>query len=76
MIARAQDAAPLLDLLVKKRLITDQEAEEGRGELTREAAGLHEGERHQSHTDRWQPALRGNRSTPKPIPMRARPSTT
>jgi hypothetical protein len=27
--ARAQDAGALLDLLVKKRLITDQEAEEG-----------------------------------------------
>jgi len=37
-IARAQDAGALLDLLVKKRLITDQEAEEVRGELTREAA--------------------------------------
>src|SRR5947207_889755 len=36
--ARAQDAGALLDLLVKKRLITDQEAEEVRGELTRDAA--------------------------------------
>jgi len=36
--ARAQDAGALLDLLVKKKLITDQEAEEVRGELTREAA--------------------------------------
>src|SRR6267142_750572 len=36
--ARAQDAGALLDLLVKKRIITDQEAEEVRGELTREAA--------------------------------------
>ncbi|HEY2138850.1 MAG TPA: putative porin [Chthoniobacterales bacterium] len=35
---RAQDAGALLDLLVKKKLITDQEAEEVRGELTREAA--------------------------------------
>ena len=35
---RAQDAGALLDLLVKKRLITDQEAEEVRGELTREVA--------------------------------------
>jgi polyhydroxyalkanoate synthesis regulator phasin len=35
---RAQDAGALLDLLVKKRIITDQEAEEVRGELTREAA--------------------------------------
>ena len=33
--ARAQDAGALLDLLVKKRLITDQEAEEVRGELAR-----------------------------------------
>ena len=37
-ISRAQDAGALLDLLVKKKLITDQEAEEVRGELTREAA--------------------------------------
>ena len=37
-IARAQDAGALLDLLVKKKLITDQEAEDVRGELTREAA--------------------------------------
>jgi hypothetical protein len=36
--ARAQDAGALLDLLVKKHIITDQEAEEVRGELTREAA--------------------------------------
>jgi hypothetical protein len=36
--ARAQDAGALLDLLVKKKLITDQEAEEVRGELTRKAA--------------------------------------
>jgi hypothetical protein len=36
--ARAPDAGALLDLLVKKRLITDQEAEEVRGELTRDAA--------------------------------------
>lgn len=36
--SRAQDAGALLDLLVKKRIITDQEAEEVRGELTREAA--------------------------------------
>src|SRR4029077_7418221 len=35
---RAQDAGALLDLLVKKRIITDQEAEEVRGELTRDAA--------------------------------------
>jgi Putative porin len=38
VIARAQDAGALLDLLVKKKLITDQEAEEVRGELTREAS--------------------------------------
>src|SRR5256714_8333827 len=37
-VAEAQDAGALLDLLVKKKLITDQEAEEVRGELTREAA--------------------------------------
>src|SRR5437868_5918684 len=37
-LARAQDAGALLDLLVKKKIITDQEAEEVRGELTREAA--------------------------------------
>jgi len=33
--ARAQDAGALLDLLVKKKLITDQEAEEVRGELVK-----------------------------------------
>jgi len=36
--ARAQDAGALLDLLVKKHIITDQEAEEVRGELTKEIA--------------------------------------
>jgi hypothetical protein len=36
--ARAQDAGALLDLLVKKRLISDQEAEEVRGELIKESA--------------------------------------
>jgi len=36
--ARAQDAGALLDLLVKKRLITDQEAEEVRSELTKDVA--------------------------------------
>ncbi|MFL6531269.1 MAG: putative porin [Chthoniobacterales bacterium] len=36
--ARAQDAGALLDLLVKKRLITDQEAEEVRGELTKQTS--------------------------------------
>jgi hypothetical protein len=35
---RAQDAGALLDLLVRKKLITDQEAEEVRSELTKEAA--------------------------------------
>ena len=34
----AQDAGALLDLLVKKKLISDQEAEEVRSELTKEAA--------------------------------------
>ena len=41
--ARAQDAGALLDLLVKKRLITDQEAEEVRGELTKDAAATSAG---------------------------------
>src|SRR5882724_8625102 len=36
--ARAQDAGALLDLLVRKRLITDQEAEEVRSELVKEVA--------------------------------------
>jgi len=35
---RAQDAGALLDLLVKKRLISDQEAEEVRTELVKESA--------------------------------------
>jgi hypothetical protein len=39
----AQDAGVLLDLLVKKKLITDQEAEEVRGELTKEAAATSAG---------------------------------
>src|SRR5882724_5620194 len=34
----AQDAGALLDLLVKKKLITDQEAEEVRGELTKQVS--------------------------------------
>ncbi len=38
LTARAQDAGALLDLLVKKRIITDQEAEEVRGELVRETS--------------------------------------
>jgi hypothetical protein len=37
-VARAQDAGALLDLLVKKRLISDQEAEEVRTELVKESA--------------------------------------
>src|SRR4029077_20306285 len=36
--ARAQDAGALFDLLVKKRLITAQEAEEVRSELVKESA--------------------------------------
>ena len=36
--AHAQDAGALLDLLVKKRIITDQEAEEVRGELIKDVA--------------------------------------
>src|SRR6476660_10515425 len=37
-VARAQDAGALLDLLVKRRLISDQEAEEVRSELVKESA--------------------------------------
>src|SRR5437879_4990902 len=37
-VLHAQDAGALLDLLVKKRLITDQEAEEVRAELTKQAS--------------------------------------
>ena len=36
--ARAQDAGALLDLLVRKKIITDQEAEEVRAELTKQVA--------------------------------------
>src|SRR6266481_1597464 len=36
--ARAQDAGALLDLLVRKKIISDQEAEEVRSELTKEYA--------------------------------------
>ena len=36
--ARAQDAGPLLDLLVRKKIINDQEAEEVRAELIKETA--------------------------------------
>jgi Putative porin len=42
-LARAQDAGALLDLMVRKRLITDQEAEEVRGELVKEAASTSAG---------------------------------
>lgn len=38
IVARSQDAGALLDLLVKKKIITDQEAEEVRSELTKEVA--------------------------------------
>ena len=41
--ARAQDAGALLDLLVKKKLITDQEAEEVRTDLVKEAASTSAG---------------------------------
>jgi hypothetical protein len=34
--SRAQDAGPVLDLLVRKKIITDQEAEEVRAELTKQ----------------------------------------
>src|SRR5438270_10639656 len=36
--AHAQDAGALLDLLVKKKIITDQEAEEVRADLTKETS--------------------------------------
>jgi hypothetical protein len=36
--ARAQDAGALLDLLVRKKIISDQEAEEVRAELTKQTA--------------------------------------
>ncbi|MDQ2824013.1 MAG: putative porin [Verrucomicrobiota bacterium] len=39
----AQDAGALLDLLVRKRLITDQEAEEVRAELTKEVSATSAG---------------------------------
>jgi hypothetical protein len=41
--ARAQDSGALLDLLVRKRLITDQEAEEVRAELTKESSSTSAG---------------------------------
>src|SRR5262252_7862190 len=37
-VLHAQDAGALLDLLVRKKIITDQDAEEVRAELTKEAA--------------------------------------
>src|SRR3954469_533058 len=37
-LTHAQDAGALLDLLVKKKLISDQEAEEVRAELTKSTA--------------------------------------
>src|ERR1043166_7117029 len=40
---RAQDAGALLDLLVRKKIITDQEAEEVRAELTKESASTSAG---------------------------------
>jgi Putative porin len=42
-VARAQDAGALLDLLVRKRLISDQEAEEVRTELVKESASTSAG---------------------------------
>src|SRR5438128_12545217 len=41
--ARAKDAGALLDLLVRKKIITDQEAEEVRADLTKEAAATSAG---------------------------------
>src|SRR6266550_2563640 len=41
--ARAQDAGALLDLLVRKKLITDQEAEEVRAELIKESTSTSAG---------------------------------
>lgn len=43
VVAHAQDAGALLDLLVKKRIITDQEAEEVRGELVKDVASTSAG---------------------------------
>ena len=37
--ARAQDAGALLDLLCPQKIITDQEAEEVRAELTKQVCG-------------------------------------
>lgn len=41
--ARAQDAGALLDLMVRKHLITDQEAEEVRADLTKDASSTSAG---------------------------------
>ena len=41
--ARAQEAGALLDLLVRKRIVTDQEAEEVRAELSKEMAATSAG---------------------------------
>ena len=38
IVAKAQDAGALLDLLVRKKIISDQEAEEVRAELTKQYA--------------------------------------
>jgi hypothetical protein len=43
MSIHAQDAGALLDLLVRKKIITDQEAEEVRAELTKESASTSAG---------------------------------
>lgn len=43
IVARAQEAGALLDLLVRKKLITDQEAEEVRSELVKEVASTSAG---------------------------------
>lgn len=43
IVARAQDAGALLDLLVRKKVITDQEAEEVRAELVKEVASTSAG---------------------------------
>src|SRR5882762_7580618 len=42
-VARAQDSGALLDLLVKKGLITDQEAEDVRADLVKESASTSAG---------------------------------
>lgn len=42
-LAHAQDSGPLLDLLVKKKILTDQEAEDVRAELVKENANTSAG---------------------------------